>query len=311
MFSITDKIDHTAKMTPEYFATEIPAPNAVKVGLTGKCNYRCAFCTNSQLPKEQHQHMSLDLFKTVAKKCKEAGIREIAPFYFGESFIVPWLPEAIAYCKEIGFEYIFLTTNGSIATPSKIEECMKAGLNSLKFSFNYADETQFGQIARVNVKYWHKAIEHLKEAKRIRDEGNYNCGLFASYIKFTGKQGEQMEEVLDTVRPYLDEVYALPLFSQTGSIKHEGWEFSGGNQGRADNPVNPVPCWALFREAHVNADATLHACCFGVPDERFFIGDLKTQSFMEAWNSQKFQDLRNLHLTKQISNSPCNKCIIS
>lgn len=309
MRTITDKIDHTARVTEEYRSVTPPAPISIKVGLTGKCNYRCGFCTNSSLPKEQHQHMPLDLFKVVARKAKDAGIKEIAPFYFGESFTVTYLPEAIAFCKEIGFEYIFLTTNGSVATPEKVKACMEAGLNSLKFSFNYADEAQFGQIARVNVKYWHKAIENLKAAHAVREAGNYDCGLFASYIKFTGEQGKKMDAVLDTVRPYLDEVYALPLFSQTGAIENKMWEFSGGNQGRADNPVNPVPCWALFKEGHVNADGTLNMCCFGLPN--FTVGDLKTQTFMEAWHEPFFQDLRRKHLEKDINGSICDKCIIS
>ena len=38
-----------------------------------------------------------------------------------------------------------------------------------------------------------------------------------------------MQAVINEVKPYLDEVYALPLFDQAGFINREGWEFTGGN----------------------------------------------------------------------------------
>jgi len=40
------------------------------------------------------------------------------------------------------------------------------------------------------------------------------------------------------------------------------------------------------------------------------MGDLKTQSFMEAWHSDPFQKLREAHLKGDIRGTPCEGCII-
>jgi hypothetical protein len=40
------------------------------------------------------------------------------------------------------------------------------------------------------------------------------------------------------------------------------------------------------------------------------MGDLKTQSFMEAWNSPDFQKLRQAHLNKDITGTACEKCAL-
>ena len=253
--------------------------------------------------------MDFDLYKKIVTDLKAVGVKEIAPFFFGESFLNANLPEAIRFAKEVGIEYVFLTTNGSIATPDKVKACFEAGLDSLKFSLNYADEDQFQEVARVDPRNWRKMKEHIKEARRIRDEGGFTCKLYASYILYDGDQKEKMKETLAEVEPHLDEVYALPLYNQAARIEKDGWQFSGGNQGRAENPVEPVPCWALFREAHVNYDGTLCACCFSVGDE-FIMGDLKTQSFMEAWHSDKFQTLRQAHLNYDVRGTACEGCII-
>ena len=308
MKTISERIDHTVRMSPEYFSETPPPPVAVKIDLTRTCNYKCSFCYHTQLEKKKGM-MDIELYTKVVKNLHDIGVKEIAPFFFGESFLNSKLPEAIKIAKDIGIEYVFLTTNGSLAAPEKVKECFEAGLDSLKFSLNYADEEQFTEIARVDPRNWTRMKENIKSARKIRDEGGYSCRLYASYILYDGDQKEKMQTTLDEVSPYLDEVYALPLYNQASRIQKDGWAFSGGNQGRADNPVDPVPCWALFREGHVNFDGTLCACCFSVGDE-FNMGDLTKESFMEAWHSEKFRELRRAHLGYDVRGTACEGCII-
>jgi radical SAM protein with 4Fe4S-binding SPASM domain len=70
----------------------------------------------------------------------------------------------------------------------------------------------------------------------------------------------------------------------------------------------PLPCWSCFTEGHVTADGKLSACCFDA-DSRWTMGDLTTQRFMEAWNSQAFQDLRAAHLRKDVTGTICEACV--
>ena len=121
-----------------------------------------------------------------------------------------------------------------------------------------------------------------------------------------------MAAVVAELEPLLDEVYSLPLYSQADLVsvaeKTKGWSISSGNPGRADNMRDAVPCWSLFTEARVTYDGFLSACCFD-HDGRFRMGDLKSQSFMEAWHAQKFQDLRAAHLTGDVRETVCSACV--
>lgn len=305
-FNISQKIDNVVSFSEKYLTETPPPPISVKIELMRSCNYKCEFCYHSQLSKNKGQ-MDFELYKKIIDELYSIGVKEIAPFFFGESFLSPILPDAIKYAKDKGFEYVFCTTNGSVCTSDKLLACMKAGLNSLKFSFNYADEKQFSEKTKVSSKYFDIVKNNIKEAKRIRDEGNYNCGLYASYILYDEYQKEKMKTVLEEISPYLDEIYALPLYNQTSKIKQQ--KFTGGNQGRADNPVSPLPCWTLFKEGHINYDGTVCCCCFSVGEE-FTMGDLKTQSFMEIWHSEKFKELRRNHLKQNVIGTVCQNCII-
>jgi len=303
-------------MTDEYSKEVLPAPKSVKIELTGRCNFNCAFCARSMRLRDQ-KDMDFDLFKRLALEMKEAGVEELGLFYLGESMMVKWLPDAIRFAKEeAGYEYVFLTTNASLSTPERVRACLEAGLDSLKFSLNYADEDQFVEIARVKKTIYGKMIANIKASRTVRDEveaeNGHRCGLYGSYIQYDGAQAEKMQAAVDDLTPFLDEIYALPLYSQADFVaeaeEERGWAVTAGNRGRIGALTAPIPCWAAFTEGHITWDGKLSACCFD-HDGRFHMGDLTTESFMDAWNSEKFQALRKAHLAKNVCGTVCEKCV--
>lgn len=305
---ISYKIDNVVHMPIAWACESPPPPHSVKIELMRTCNYRCAFCYHSRL-KKMDGRMDWSLYQKILKELKAIGVEEVAPFFFGESFLDSRLPSAIQLAKQEGFKYVFLTTNGSVATTHKVDLCMRAGLDSLKFSLNSASEQQFESVTGVSGKLFHTVIANIKKARVVRDEGGYDCGLYASYIMFDGEQGERMDKVVKELAPFLDEIYTLPLYNQAATITQEGWELTGGNTGRLENPVPNLPCWVLFREGHINFDGTVCACSFSVSDD-FIMGDLTKQSFMEIWHSDHFRRLRQAHLDKNITGTVCDGCII-
>lgn len=311
MRNISEKIDAITGMREEHHTPTPPCPRSCKIELTGRCNLRCSFCATSRNLREK-QDMDWDFYCRLLRDFRDSGGEEIGVFYLGESTILPWLAKAIKEAKDVGFPYVFLTTNGVSATPEKAAEYMRAGLDSLKYSLNYADAEQFAEIARVKKGLFNKLIDNIKKTRAIMNENDFDCGLFASYIAYDGKQWEKMQDLVDELTPYLDEIYALPLYSQadlTGKDNQEaGWTVSGGNPGRLENMRKPVPCWSLFTEARVSWDGHMSMCCFD-HDVRFNAGDLNEISFMEAWLSEKFQNLRKEHLKGDVRGTACEGCI--
>lgn len=309
--SITSRIDAITGIDDKYLGINLPAPRSVKIELTGRCNFACSFCARSMMLRQQSD-MNQGTFERLALEMREAGVEELGLFYLGESFMCRWLSDAVQYAKDIGYPYVFLTTNGSLCTPAKVDAVMKAGLDSLKFSLNYADEAQFVEVAKVKPKLFHNMVKNITEARRVRDEGVYSCGLYGSYIQYDGEQGDRMKAMLEELSPYLDEVYALPLYNQADHVTAEeerrGWDVTAGNRGRLDAMREPLPCWSIFTEGHVTWDGRLSACCFD-HDGKFDMGDLTRVPFMDAWNSERFQDLRQAHLAKDVKGTVCEECI--
>lgn len=302
---ITEKIDATTAIPEDYRKTVVPPPVAVKISLDDNCQFRCQFCSSRMQPNKPE--MPWPMFTRLIDELVAAGVREIGLFYIGEPMLAKYLVDAVEYCKKRGIEYVFLTTNGQLATPDKIGALMRVGLDSLKFSFNYADGEQIKAVAGVSPRVFGKLVENIKAARSVRDAKGYACRIYASSILFDGDQGERMREAVDLISPYVDEHYWLPCFSFGGQVKFG--KIVAGNPGRLDRPREPLPCWAGFREGHVTAAGHISFCCFD-SHERWKLGDLDTGTFMQAWNGPVARHLRAAHLRKDVAGTACQHCAV-
>ena len=309
--SITARIDAVTAIPFTSRTAAPPPPRAVKIELTSQCNYRCGFCAHRLRLKDRGE-MRWPLFTRLVGEMVDAGVEELGLFFIGESFMCDWLPDAVAYAKARGIRYVFLTTNGSLASPASVRACMEAGLDSLKFSMNNADAAQFERVAQVKAKLFQDSVDNLKAARRVRDDAGYRCGLFASSIRYDGEQQERMQALVDEILPYVDEHYWLPLYSM-GSLAEErerelGYRPTAGNQGRLACLREPLPCWSLFTEGHITYDGKLSACCFDAGD-RWIMADLNEVAFLDGWRSPAFTRLREAHLARDVRGTICEACV--
>lgn len=324
---ITNKIDAVTKIGEDRLSNPVQkAPKSVKIELTARCNLACKFCAVRTRKKINKLDMDFDLFKRITTEMKEAGVEEIGLFYLGESFMVPGLLlDACEWVKkELQFDWVFLTSNAVNANGYVVDELMRLGLDSLKWSVNSYDEHQFKYMTGGSKHFFDNTIFNIQNSHRIRREYRYKTMLSASSILYEKKQHEMMQKFLDeNISKYVDKHYWLPMYNMAMYIKkiqdELGYTPTVGNMGRIDENTMlpnrpPLPCWAAFTEGHVRVDGGLSACCFG-SDDKFDMGKLNGKNFMEQWNSKKFQELRKAqimtleHGPKALIGTPCNVCV--
>ena len=307
---ITDRIDAITRIPAEYRMAGPPCPRSVKIELTARCDFKCFFCATASKLRPSGD-MDWDLLCRLLTEMRAEGVEEIGLFYLGESFLYKRLADTIAFAKDLGYPYIFLTTNGRLATPERLRPCLEAGLDSLKFSFNWADAPQCKEVTRVDA--FETVIANIQAAHEVRDavetETGHHCGLYASSIRYDGEQQARMVEAVERVAPHVDEHYWLPLYSQAGlTAGAHDTKPVAGNIGRIGGLREPLPCWSLFTEGHITYDGKLSACCFD-HDGRFDMGDLTEMGFMEAWRGVAFRNLRAANLDCDVTGTACESCI--
>jgi hypothetical protein len=275
----------------------LPVPERVYLELTGRCDLQCLHCAGAM--HERHRgDMDYTFFLRTAAMLRGLGVHQLGLGYLGEPFLCRWLPEAIHRAKrELGFPVVFLATNGRMATPERVRDCIEAGLDLLEFSYNFAGPDQFHYVTGAREQDYWKVDVNLIAARIVRDEvesrTGHRCVLVASSVRLDDEQPARMQRTLKRIQASVDAHHWRPL---------------RGPMGAAGQPADARrPCASLFEQAHVTFDGRLSACAFD-HDARFEMGDLKHETFLEAWNGERFGALRAAHLAGERRGTPCEGC---
>ena len=305
--TIMEKIDKHSHVPEEKLILHPPFPDAIKIEITGRCNYNCSFCAQKSSLRKIGD-IDRNFLYRILWEAKSVGVKEIGMFLLGESFLVKELAEYIKYAKKVvGIEYVFITTNGSLCTPERMIPIIEAGLDSIKFSINAGTRDKYKEMHCCDK--LEDVVSNIKWLSNYKKENNIDdLRTCISSILIPGDE-PSLRAFEKEMNKYVDDFYFLPLYNQAGHIGGKEYTKIVGNPGRYENMVEPIPCWALFNAAKITWNGWLTACCFD-HDEKFEIADLNKVSLLEAWNNEKFVNMRREHLDRTLhKNSLCASCL--
>lgn len=305
--TIMEKVDQHSHVPKEKLVLHPPFPDAIKIEITGRCNYNCSFCAQKRSLRKIGD-IDRNFLYRILWEAKSIGVKEIGMFLLGESFLVKELSEYIKYAKDVvGIDYVFITTNGSLCSPKNMIPVIDAGLDSLKFSVNAGTREKYKEMHGCD--NFEKIISNIKWLSDYKKENNITSLRTCVSSILIPEDEDELRDFQKYISQYVDDVYFLPLYNQAGHIGGKEYTKIVGNPGRAENMVEPVPCWALFNAAKITWNGWLTACCFD-HDEKFEIADLNKVSLLEAWNNPKFVGMRQEHLDEKFTkDSLCAKCL--
>lgn len=136
-----------------------PMPKNMMVELSNVCNHACLFCTSPNMTRKISR-IDSGLLKRIMRDARDSGVEEIGFYTTGEPFMHKSLESFVHDASELGFSYIYISTNGALATPERAKRVMDAGLNSIKFSIN-ADSRETYKLIHGSDD-WNKVMANLK-----------------------------------------------------------------------------------------------------------------------------------------------------
>jgi hypothetical protein len=302
--NITDRIGQTFNVSDEFLSETPPVPKSAKIEVTSRCDFKCFFCAHT-FRDDDHVDIAPELLYKILTEMAEAGVEEVGLFWIGESMMVKDLPKYVAYAKSLGFRNVYLTTNGRLATPKRIEALIEAGLDSIKFSVSGSNKKNYINVTGVDA--FDKVLSNLKYLHKKRGSSNKPEIYASSYLDVANP--DEYTKIDNLVSPYVDEHYPLRLYGSRQIAEKEGAvQIVRMPDERRRRIQEMLPCWSLFTLPHINQNGQMSAC-FCDPDEKLFMADLKKVSFMEGWHSEKFRALRRAHLAKNVTGTACEHCI--
>ena len=91
------------------------------IEVTNACNNKCIFCANRIMTRKLGMIDSKLVYK-VLQEAFELGTLEVGFYATGEPLLNKKIYDYIKKAKEIGYEYIYITTNGILANLDNVKK---------------------------------------------------------------------------------------------------------------------------------------------------------------------------------------------
>ena len=282
-----------------------PYPKNMQMELTNFCNHRCVFCGYESM-KRPKRKCDKELMLDVLRQAYDLGTREVGFYMIGETFIIDDVEDYIKEAKRLGYTYIYITTNGVLADLPKVIGCYRAGLNSIKYSINGSNRSEYERMhGKDDFDVVKKNIEDLKEY--ISKNSIEDLGVFISFIK-TEWNKNNIDELYTQFGELVDQIYIWDCKIQGGGLDTDNLIKKGIMKKENLISLGGYPCPMLFNRFHVTCEGILDACCVDFGYE-MAVADLREVSLKDAWNSEAMKEIRRKHISGSIENTYCYNCV--
>jgi radical SAM protein with 4Fe4S-binding SPASM domain len=251
--------------------------------------------------------MDFDLFRKIVDDiCDfETPIRVLRLYKDGEPLLHPKFPEMVRYAKDQKCsDRVDTTTNASRLTPELNLRLADAGLDRINISIYGLNAGQYKDFskAKVNFDSLVANIRHLFEHR----------GKCEMIVKINGDllSKDEHQKFYDVFGDIADGVLIEHVMSCWPEFDVEAHGVKvNPDVGIYGQPISEVEvCPYVFYSFSINSDGRASSC-FLDWERKLIIGDAKTQSVKDIWNSANAMAHRKMMLMKQRKQHPvCHNC---
>jgi len=278
---------------------------------SSSCNLRCTFCATSdaKLMKsigKYRGNMGLELYKKIIDDLSlfPNKVKNLHLAKDGEPLLNKYLPEMIAYAKKSGcIEQVTVTTNATLLTKDMSEKLVEAGLDRLRISLEGLNSDDYKRIAKTNIDF-ELLVENIQYFCKIKE----NCHVFIK-VPENCISPKQIPLFYSLFENYADSFSLEQIVDVALDFSIPAEYHVDKKQGMFKQEyIKKDVCGFIFYSIAVSAEGLVAPCCMDWSQE-LTIGDTRTQSLHEIWNSNELQLLRIQHLQGQKDENPvCVKC---
>ena len=305
-------------------------PIYMTLGITSNCNYHCKHCGNDSNTKKDTDLKKDEVYDLIDQMVSMNLLK--LNFTGGEPLTDVNLIDYIRYAKG-KIPRITMTTNGSLVTKEKAKELKRAGLNMAKISLDGLSDFH-DEFRNFNGAY-EKAINAIKNFQEngieVRVQSTLTKNNKKDLIKLmrvlsdlhishqtivpvcpTGRADRSMMLDKEEYKEFIKEMYKKVIsLNKAGSTTHFQIRpifgakelFNDEIQTSFETLSIKYSCEALKNTMEIKPNGEVVPCSFlDIP-----IGNVKTQSLSEIWNTLKANEMRDL-FEKNNKNYKCSKC---
>ena len=261
------------------------------------CNLRCIMCfqiDESFTSSNKFMGMiDLDLFKKIIDDAVQGGTRAVTLASRGEPTLHPKLGEMLEYCSGKFFE-LKINTNGTKLPDKLIHQILKNGVTNMVFSIDSYAKDEYESIRVKGI--FEEVVNNVKRFKEIKEK-NYpdsRCETRVSGVKVDKNQDPI--KFKNFWKDYVDNVVMVEMENRWDTYHNPKEIMASG------------ACNYLWERLYIWYDGLCNPCDIDYKSE-LSVGSVKEKSIKDIWNGEKYNQLRDDHLSgKRNKVYPCDRC---
>ena len=266
-------------------------PTEVGIELTNRCNFKCAFCPQSDpehFNRVPASAITPERAGILIRKLREGGlITQIIHWTLdGEPFMNKQFDEVVAVAVAHGFNIHHFATNGFFVTPERLRQFPKEG-QRYYLTPDFCSDEKYFEEHRGTPGSWRVILENIRSVVADPDLAHF-------HFKMTDISSYRIDDPEDLARRFEALKALFPATDRMtfhGRVFHNATGYSPISEEKVEQSQTyhlcPYP-WFSFVISH-NGDVV--ACCRDL-EHKTVLGNLFRQEFREIWNGEKYQALR-------------------
>lgn len=302
---------HMHRINTHFREGERISPILIDIGITKFCNAKCIYCYGvyQQLSTES---IPAEVLNHLFREAPECGVKAITLTGDGENTLNEGLWEALKIGKLEGLD-IGLATNGIALNPGRIKRII---LSCTWLRFNLSGMGEEGYKSIHGVSQWKRVRANILTAIMIKRALGSECTIGLQMVLIPKTFEFILPEVDFAIQEGLD-YFVIKQFSDPGDARLAQFNLDWYNkphviermkyvESLSTTSTQIIPKWDAFRRKgqrkydhcvdcallfQVSGNGKCYPCGYLFNNEKYCYGDLKSQSFKEIIESEKYWDI--------------------
>ena len=284
-------------------------PEEVSVEVTNVCNFKCAFCPQSQPDHHDHvpkTYLEPDAADVILRRLREGGIKTQTLHWTldGEPFMNRRFGELCNAALSHGFSNMYFATNGMLLTEDIVARLPKHSGARYTFTIDFAADKAYFEEVRGSRGSWQQISDNIARILHDVNLPQFHIELSDISAYMHSDRAETDRRFADLRKLIPDPHNRLKVFQKTfhnaAGLVEKHVATSSGKKYH----LCPYPWTSLF----VASNGDIVACCRDLRRQTV-LGNILKQSLSEIWNGAAFRELRqNLVDKKPELSAACKGC---
>ncbi len=285
---------------------ELTVPRYVDVELTNMCNFKCCFCpTGTRSMQRVKGYMSEEVINALVTNIQKYQIPGVRFIRWGEPTLHPRYIEIMQRIKAVGAA-IHINTNGSLLDEEQIARLIDMQLDSIKFSFQGADEGTYNEMREGGD--YHHLLDVIKKMAEMR--GDNPLPYIQISTTLTGETVTQIDSFKHDIENYCD--YYNIGYTQLNHLNVDNMNIDDEEKKKIkylqehekiNHVYNPV-CVEAFDKLSINWNGDVTLCC-GDYDNFLIVGNILDADLKQIFTGRAANQYREIIAKGQYGKIKC------